>query len=161
MRQLSLLGKLREDPNLPGDWISKPVAVPFCEKMIPFTLRVTATDDVYPPDVENAVRTFLALNEEDRRRVATAVYQHYSTLLKRFPEIDVGITEAADGWQHFQPTNVFVDRYDEGDGHVYVRLTCDCDWDEEHGLQILFWEGNKITLIGEHEDGSFVDRKRG
>ena len=32
-----------------------------------------------------------------------------------------------------------------------------CDWEEEHGFQILFRGGTSIMLVGDHEDGSFVE----
>jgi hypothetical protein len=50
-----------------------------------------------------------------------------------------------------------VDRYLEGDGAAYVRVVGDCDWDEEHGLQLVFRGGSTLTHVGEHDDGTFVD----
>jgi hypothetical protein len=154
MRKLPSLGNLKEDPNIPGFWNSKPVKVPFCSgKAIRFSVRTEGYP--YPPDVEEAVANFLALTEQDRLAASGRVFAHYRRMVDLTPEVDLGVNEAARVWEHVRPTGVSVDRYDEGDKAVYVRLVCQCDWDHEHGLQIVFRQGRTITLVGEHEDGSF------
>jgi hypothetical protein len=35
-----------------------------------------------------------------------------------------------------------------GDKAVYISLECDCDWEVEHGLQIVFKEGRAVTKVG-------------
>jgi hypothetical protein len=32
--------------------------------------------------------------------------------------------------------------------HVYVSLECECDWEPEHGLQIVFRDGRRVTKVG-------------
>jgi hypothetical protein len=34
------------------------------------------------------------------------------------------------------------------DRHVYVSLECECDWEPEHGLQIVFRDGRTVTKVG-------------
>lgn len=36
------------------------------------------------------------------------------------------------------------------DGRVYVSLECECDWEPEHGLQIVFRDGRAVTKVGPH-----------
>jgi hypothetical protein len=38
-----------------------------------------------------------------------------------------------------------------GDGRVYVSLECECDWEPEHGLQIVFREGRTVTKVGPYD----------
>jgi Domain of unknown function (DUF6985) len=161
MRKLAPLGPLKQDPNIPQWWYSKPVPVPFCSaKAIRFNVRSEADGDRYPPDVDEAVRNFLALTDQDRLAASERVFRHYRQSVSLIPETDLGVSEPDQIWQHVRPTGVCVDRYDEGDGLVYVRLVCECDWEEEHGLQLLFRHGTTITLVGEHEDGNFVEEAR-
>lgn len=47
------------------------------------------------------------------------------------------------------------------DRPVHVRVVYECDREPEHGLQILLRDGTTITLVGEHEDGSFVEDEAG
>ncbi len=158
MRDLPSLGRLKQDPNIPEWWNSKPVRVPFCSgKALPFCVRTEADRNAYPPDVHEAVRNFLNLTDADRLAASERVFRHYREIVSYVPEVDLGVTEPARIWDHIRFTNVSVDRYDEADGAVYVRLVGDCDWEQEHGFQMLFRGGTTITLVGEHEDGSFVE----
>jgi hypothetical protein len=162
MRSLPSLGDLKQAPNIPDDWISKPIPVPFCSgKELRFAVRTAADDSGDPPDVEQAVRNFLALTADDQLKASVEVYRRYHDLVKSFPEVDVGIKEPAEVWNYLRPEGISVDRYDEGDGQVYVRVVYQCDWEAEHGQQILFRHGTTITLVGEHEDGSFVEPEPG
>jgi hypothetical protein len=44
-----------------------------------------------------------------------------------------------------------VTRREHGDEGVYVSLNCECDWEEEHGLQIVFKNGLKINKVGPYD----------
>ncbi|WP_407939254.1 DUF6985 domain-containing protein [Microbulbifer thermotolerans] len=35
-----------------------------------------------------------------------------------------------------------------GDKLVYISLECSCDWEREHGLQIVFKQGLYVNKIG-------------
>ncbi|MFO0880217.1 MAG: hypothetical protein U0840_22945 [Gemmataceae bacterium] len=161
MRNLPTLGRLKQDPSIPEWWNSKPIRVPFCSgKAFPFCVRAEAERDVYPPDVHEAVRTFLNLTDAERLDASDRVYRYYREIASHVPEVDLGVTEPTRIWDHIRFTNVFVDRYDEADKAVYIRLVGECDWEQEHGFQMLFRNGSTISLVGEHEDGSFVEDDR-
>jgi len=34
------------------------------------------------------------------------------------------------------------------DGRVYVSVEYECDWEPEHGLQIVFRDGRTVTKVG-------------
>jgi hypothetical protein len=59
------------------------------------------------------------------------------------------IESPADVWKcvHLgsQPT---VSRRAYGDKGIYISLECGCDWEEEHGLQIVFKNGLKVNKVG-------------
>src|SRR5262245_40551298 len=146
MRTLPSLGKLRQDPKVPEWWDTRPIPVPFCSaKAVPFCVRTEAKDDIYPPDVDEAVRNFLALTDEDRRAASGRVFAYDRRVLEAIPDVDLGIKKAADVWKHLRAEGVSVDRYVEADGEVYVRVVYQCDWDREHGFQILLKHGTTIT----------------
>jgi hypothetical protein len=154
VRQLKPFGWLKEDPNIPGEWYSDPVPVPLCSgRSIRFYIRTGTDGDCYPPDVQEAVRLFLALT--DSQPVIDRVYQYYLAFVALIPDADLGVPTATELWGRVRPSTAFVDRHQDGDGRAYVRLACACDWDEEHGLQILFRDGTDVTLVGEHDDGQF------
>jgi hypothetical protein len=43
------------------------------------------------------------------------------------------------------------------DQRVYVSVECECDWEPEHGLQIVFRDGATVTKVGPY-DGHVVYR---
>lgn len=63
----------------------------------------------------------------------------------------VDIDTPADVWKHVQfgfevsITNHF------RDGHFYVSIECNCDWEPEHGLQIVLRDGLKVNKIGPYD----------
>jgi hypothetical protein len=53
----------------------------------------------------------------------------------------------------------------EGDGPVFVSVECECAWEPEHGLQIVFREGRSVTKVGPYDgdlttDGDAVYARR-
>ena len=52
-------------------------------------------------------------------------------------------------WAHVrlgsEPT---VSRRSYGDKGIYISLECGCDWEKEHGMQIVFKNGLKVNKVG-------------
>jgi hypothetical protein len=158
MPQFPNLGNLKQVADMPDWWMSDPVAVPFCsDRRLPFTMMLGNSKNLAAADVMAAVRAFLALTDQDRLATSQRVFRHYRSFVNHVPEAELSITEPEQIWVHIRPTDVFVSRHTDGDGRVYVRVCCDCDWDEEHGLQLVFRDGNMLTLVSAHEDGAFFD----
>ncbi len=36
---------------------------------------------------------------------------------------------------------------------MYILVVCDCDWDDEHGLQLLYRDGGDLIQVGEQDGG--------
>jgi hypothetical protein len=158
MRHLSSLGNLEQDPNISEWWNSRPIPVPFCGGIaLPFAIMLEGEGDPYPDDVEDAVRRFLALTEQDRAAADERVFRYYTKFVSLIPDAEVGIQTVQQVRQHYRPTDVSVSRYLEGDGAVYVRVSCACDWDDEHGLQMVFRGGTSLSLVGPDDGGQFVE----
>ena len=47
--------------------------------------------------------------------------------------------------------DLIVSRDAYGDRHVCVSLECECDWEPEHGLQIVFRDGRTVTKVGPYD----------
>ena len=39
---------------------------------------------------------------------------------------------------------------------IYINVTCECEWEKEHGLQIVFRQGKQLTRISE-QDGHLTE----
>jgi hypothetical protein len=142
------LGTLTQDADIPDWWVSQPVAVPFLSgRRVPFTVTLRAAGDGYPPDATEAIEQFLALGPADREAAAGRVFQNYRDFADAVSEVDVEITGPARVWDHVRVTGVYVDRRHRWDGDVYVKVACDCDWEVEHGLQMVFRRGARLVRV--------------
>ncbi|BBB58302.1 hypothetical protein UNDKW_0029 [Undibacterium sp. KW1] len=63
------------------------------------------------------------------------------------------IAQPSDVWQHIQyGYEALVSQRPNGDKTVYVSVECDCDWDVENGLQLVFRNGKEISKLGPFDD---------
>lgn len=108
-----------------------------------------------PEAYHEVIQTFLALGPSALTDAAPAVYDYYLRTRELLgDELDVEIAGPQDVFQ-------YVDLGDEPEvlcdetGRVFVSLECNCDWEPEHGLQLVFRDGAAITKVGPY-DGQLV-----
>lgn len=97
-------------------------------------------------DFHAAIGAFLALDESVLRAAAVPVFEYYLDVRNGAGADElVSITDPDAVWDHVRPGNdVVVQR----DGRVYISVECECAWELEHGLQIVFREGRSVTKVG-------------
>ncbi len=62
------------------------------------------------------------------------------------------IKSADELWQHVQlGSEPMVTRRPYGDEGIYISVECGCDWEEEHGLQLVLKNGLKINKLGGYD----------
>jgi hypothetical protein len=44
-----------------------------------------------------------------------------------------------------------ISRRPNGDNSIYISLECNCDWEPEHGLQIVFKNGAVVNKVGPYD----------
>lgn len=116
-------------------------------------------EDPATDDFDAAITNFLALDEPVLRAAGPAIHEYF-----RDVESDVGdeegfpsITAPDDVWKHIRFIGeVAVQRDSWREQRVYVTVECECDWEPEHGLQIVFQDGRAVTKIGPY-DGHFTN----
>lgn len=70
------------------------------------------------------------------------------TLRKKFKPIK----KAAEVWKHVHfGGEPVVSRRSYGDEGIYISLECNCDWEVEHGLQIVFKNGLVVNKVGPYD----------
>ncbi|HEY4244555.1 MAG TPA: hypothetical protein VGM88_32295 [Kofleriaceae bacterium] len=94
-------------------------------------------------EIAAAVRRFLALSTRDRDAAAPAVFENY----RAAHAADVEIAGPADVWRHVHPDEIRVTRHRA----VYVQITAECDWEPEHGIQLIYREGWELTRVSEQD----------
>ncbi len=123
-------------------------------------------DDVPPGGPDRAeLDLFLALGPDDRARAARHVHAYCLDAARRrgLPPSMSAVPEAGAIWDHVEPVALGVDWPAGADARCSVILEASCDWDEEHGLGMV-WEGGALVCVGPfgdvHDGGPDADGRR-
>ena len=157
-----ILGVLKQRDNVENWWTSAPTNVPLVEAQIPFTFMDydAKNDPSFLEEAEKALANFIKLDSFYKLQIAQNVFENFVDYCSYIDE--AGIPENMKGaqplsiWNHIHPTQVFLNRRESNDKDIYVVLTCECEWDKEHGLQLVFRQGKKLTRVSD-QDGHLTD----
>jgi hypothetical protein len=155
----------------PGDfdvtWAAQPIAIPlFDGKLLAVSLSAPGLQDAIVPDdadaIDKALDAFLALGPEDRARAAVPVLAYAKDTLDaigaEWPEAlaMAAISDPSEIWKHVSIEEIEI-RKDtrRGEPPFYIVLHCGCDWEEEHGLQLVYRSGSELTRVGPDDGNVF------
>lgn len=109
-------------------------------------------EDTAKEDFHIAIRNFLSAPESVLKEAEAFIYRYYQDANSIWaPEDEEYLVVATpqEIWNHISLGNEpVVSRRHYGDNAVYVSLECNCDWEPEHGLQIVFKNGLKVNKVG-------------
>jgi hypothetical protein len=151
MIEVPLLGELEQDQF--DDWLrSKPTVVDVLGGGKFEFIFEEYEEDEGKEEFHEAVYNFLSINESVLRKAQDYIYQYYkdiSVLLEPGDDWYVEIASPKEIWKHIEFGNTpIVSRRPYGDELVYISLECSCDWEQEHGLQIVFKQGLYVNKVG-------------
>jgi hypothetical protein len=152
--QIEKLGPLTQDEEIPEWLISEPVAIPYLGGVgLEFVID-GMEQDAHPEDFATAVNSFLGKGQAEQATAAPHILQAYrDAVAAMVPEKPAcQIEDASQAWQHVRAEEVRVCRRQQGDRKVYVQIVADCDWDHEHGLQLVFREGKALSRVSLFDD---------
>lgn len=145
------LGPVTRDEEL--GWLHSP---PHRSKLLPggevrFVLA-GYEDEPNPEDFHAAIQAFLMLGPEALAAAAPHVFAYYQDMNANWAPSSaeyVRIASPGEVWDRVQfGDEAYVCRRKRGDRGVYVALTCGCDWEPEHGLQLVFRDGRTLSRVG-------------
>ena len=145
------LGKMTRDDRFDTVLRSEPIEIPV---LLGARLPVQAEgyeDDRKPEEFREAIANFLACDEGVLRAASKHIFDYYRDLAAECRDEPgfVEIAKSDDVWDHVQfAGEPCVTRRAYGDKAVYVSVECNCDWEPEHGLQIVFRQGKVINKVG-------------
>ena len=154
--QIPKLGTVVEDADL-GWYRSAPIPVPVLGGGPCLIVVDGYDDDPAQEDFHTAIRNFLALDHSALAVAASSIYAYYrdvtdDVLAAGDDEWHVEISGPEDVLAHVQLGNEpIVVRDSYGDQRVYVSVECECAWEPEHGLQIVFRDGATVTKVGSYD----------
>jgi len=167
MKQINIpgLGTVTEiEPHLTENgqtigYVSKPIPLPLLGGK-KFRVQV----DLYDQDPKKAafhaaIANFFSLGKSARDTLEKYVFQYYKDSKKDWKSYGmdcVAIKSCKNVWQHVGLGDISVTRCNyPDDKRLYVSLGGSCDWELEHGLEIVFRNGLKLTRVGP-ETGHFT-----
>lgn len=159
-----VIGELRQDQSLDDWWEGPKVPIPLFDQL---PLKITFTG--LPPDetldflldADITLSNFLNIGPELREQIAPLVWQNCKDFLEAigYDEQDKTlweIKEANQIWNFVEFQDVYLERRHRRDRGIYVRISGACEWEQEHGLQLVFRQGKKLTRVSTI-DGSLTE----
>lgn len=152
-------------PSQFEDWWTAHALVPLVGTTLPITFADFNPDDPTQrgrlAKADAAAAAFLALGPADLAAAAQRVLKHCHEAIDSVGEEDwnremARCTDPQGIWRFVRPTEVFL-HHDEGTKRVYVSLLCKCDWEQAHGLQLVYRDGRKLTRVSGQDGHLFED----
>jgi hypothetical protein len=159
-----VLGQLKQDDRFQDWWNKENVDIPFFSN-----IKLTITFMDFNPDLDTkfiteadkALSSFMKLGDQERHEISDFVYKNFVTIKE---EVDYPywseelrqIKNPVKIWNFIQPMGIFVTRRPYGDNDIFIDVSCDCEWEKEHGLQLVFRQGKKLTRVSQI-DGHLTD----
>ena len=140
------LGELKQNENNKEYWESGEVEIPYFDNIsLKFTIKLNQGDFI--DDFEKAVDNFLKLSAEDRLKISQYVYKNYQEFTNSVGEgKSIDIFDEREVWKHVHPSEIIVSRRSK-DKLVYVQIIAENDWEEEHGIQLVYKEGKELSRV--------------
>jgi hypothetical protein len=120
--------------------------------MVTFTDFEPEDDKTFIEEADHALTNFLSLSNNDRKAISELAYNNCMEYLDAVEpdEVENGLKQISDKneiWNFIQPTEIFISRRHRRDNDIYLSIDCECEWEQEHGLQLVFRQGKKLTRI--------------
>jgi len=158
------IGVLFQDEQFDDWWEAKPREIPFFDnkKMkITFMNLVWKDDSKFIEEADQALERFLLKTELDRKELSEILFKYCIDFLDLVDYEDEDgqlrqILDKNDIWNYVYPQEIFVERRHRRDENIYINLACECEWEKEHGLQLVFRQGRRLTRVSE-QDGHLTE----
>jgi hypothetical protein len=159
-----VIGELTQNDNFDDWWNGSNIPVPFFDNA---ALGVTimhytpAEDENFMQQADEALTNFLQLGTADRLAISSYVFENFEDFKNDvgddyFSEELQQLEDEQGIWKFVRPNEINISRRHRRDKDIYIAITLSADWEEEHGLQLVFRQGKKLTRISSI-DGHITD----
>jgi len=111
-------------------------------------------DDLHPEEFGQAIRNLLQAAPSLLTRCENKVIQYCREMQDAWgleEDERIALNVPGDIWKHVrfgEAIHVSVRKRGDVEDGIYFSLECECDWEEEHGLQLIIRNGSQVTKIG-------------
>jgi hypothetical protein len=152
-----VLGQLTRDARF--GWLeSEPKPIPlFGGQDCRFILEDYDSDDENRKEMRRGVQNLLEAGPDVLAAAQPYVVQYCEEMLARYPDgsrPSVHLQGPGDVWSYVQfGGELHVSRRSDGDSEdgVYVSIECHCEWEVEHGMQLVLRDGSAVTKVGPYD----------
>ena len=143
-----IVGKLKPhelDSNL---YIGDKIEIPYFNNI---KISVGISDANHPPTLMSADQTlkkFIELTSEDRIPDTKTIMHYYDACIKNGIAKPLNLSEESEIWKYVHPSEITI--YSLMDEGFYLSISCGCDWEKEHGLELIFKDGKELIKAGRH-----------
>lgn len=151
----NIIGKLEQDEEFDEWWYGGNLKVPILrneELPVIFTGLIPEKDLSFITEADCALENLTEI--KDYETITNLVYKNcidfvngieeeYRDEFQEFLEIK----NKNEIWDYISFSEIHVERRLWSDKNIYVSVKCNCEWEEEHGLQIVFRQGKMITRV--------------
>ncbi len=149
-----IVGHLKEDDFDPNFYTSEPIAIPYFDNIKLQIGFIEAKHVPYMELADKALKIFLTMDAKNRKADSELVQHYYEETLKYGYTAPLNVKISQDIWTYVTPKEIIVHWDQHGD--IYLCVSCDCVWEVEHGLQLVFKDGRILTRASGH-DGHLTD----
>tara|TARA_R110000764_G_scaffold109468_1_gene195631 strand:+ start:1249 stop:2184 length:936 start_codon:yes stop_codon:yes gene_type:complete len=159
-----VIGILFQNDQFHDWWESEPIEIPFFDKKklkVTFIDLIPKSNQNFINEADQALKSFLEKKSNDRLELSELAYQNCIEYLNavEYDEADKPLWDIKDQseiWNFIYPQDIYVTKRHRRDEDIYINLTCECEWEQEHGLQLVFRQGKKLTRISD-QDGHVTE----
>ena len=147
------IGQLKVHPDIDEWYESEAISIPLLGgRQLSFTIE-GINEDESPEEFEEAISNFMGLEESLKSEIEPYIYKNYLEFKEAVgPECCATIISAPpDVWQFVYPSYVNVSRRPYGNKEVYIQLLAECEWEPEHGLQLVFHRGKSLNRVSDQD----------
>ena len=152
--QIPVLGQVTKDERF-GWFYSLPFPLSALENRKVRIVLEGYEEDESKDDFHSAISAFLSIGASVLKAAEPHVFSYYQDVNGYWTSSDeeyVSIKSPSEVWSHVEfGEEAFVSRRHSGDKGIYVSIECNCDWEPEHGLQIVFKDGKSISKVGPYD----------
>ncbi len=128
---------------------SEPIAIPYFDGK---ELKVGFVEAKYEPylnEADEVLEKFLNLDIKSRQNDSEMVHDYYAQVLKNGFCEKLKLSSVTDIWNFVIPNEIIIDW--EEKGRFFLCVSCGCSWEEEHGLQLVFKNGENLIRAAGHD----------
>ena len=151
----TVIGDLTQDDRFDDWWNAEYIPILFFDNSklgITIMDYIPGEDKQFMQQADEALSNFLKKGKEDRLAISSFVFENFEDFKYAVDESDLSkelleLENEQDIWNFVRPQGITIKRRHRRDQDIYIFITLNCDWEEEHGLQLVFRQGKKLTRV--------------